>query len=58
MKKKAGKSKAAPGSMKNLPAKQLKPKAAKGVKGGDAPSENITFQYGGLGVKYTQQKPD
>jgi hypothetical protein len=57
MKKKAGKSKAAARSIKNLPAKQLKPKAAKGVKGGAGPSENITFEYGGLAVKYGQQKP-
>jgi len=56
MKKKAGKSKATR-SMKNLPAKPLKSKAAKGVKGGaTGPSENITFEYGGQKILYTPQK--
>jgi hypothetical protein len=58
MKKKASKSKPAAGSMKNLPARPLKPKAAKGVKGGESgPAETVTFAYGRLGIKYTQQKP-
>jgi hypothetical protein len=26
--------------------------------GGDAPTENISFVYGGIEIQYTQQKPD
>ena len=49
-KKKTRKSKAAK-SMRDLPEKTVNAKTAKGVKGG------VTFEYGALGVVYTQQKP-
>jgi hypothetical protein len=62
-KKKAGKSKTAAGSMKSLPARALKPKASKGVKGGgsqvrgaaasETPKETVTFEYGGPKFTYT-----
>ena len=49
-KKKTRKSKVAK-SMRDLPEKTVNAKTAKGVKGG------VTFEYGALGVVYTQQKP-
>lgn len=57
MKKKTRKSKAAK-SMRDLPAKALNAKTAKGVKGGgkskgsDAPTESISFNYGKIDYKY------
>jgi hypothetical protein len=52
MKKKAGKSKATAKSVRNLPAKTVKGKDSKAVKGG------TSFTYGSLQVEYKPQKPD
>ncbi|HYK42683.1 MAG TPA: hypothetical protein VE007_09855 [Thermoanaerobaculia bacterium] len=52
MKKKAGKSKAAAKSVKNLPAKTLKGKDSKAVKGG------TSLSYSSVQVEYKPQKPD
>ncbi len=49
-KKKAAKSKTA--RMKDLPAKKLNARAAKGVKGGV--SENVSLSYGKVHVEYTR----
>ena len=49
-KKKTRKSKAAK-SMRDLPAKTLDAKTAKGVKGGE-PSENVSLSYGKVHVEY------
>jgi hypothetical protein len=56
-KKTTTKSKAAK-SMRNLPARSIDAKTARSGKGGDeAPKETVTFEYGGLVVKYAQQSP-
>ena len=55
-KKKTRKSKAAK-SMRDLPAKTLNAKNAKGVKGGNI-SENVSMSYGKVQVEYNPQKPD
>ncbi len=38
--------------------KQLDEKALDKVVGGEAPKETVTFEYGALQVRYSQQKPD
>jgi type VI protein secretion system component Hcp len=53
-KKKTRKSKAAK-SMRDLPAKTLNAKTAKGVKGGNH-SENVSLPYGKIEWTYTKQK--
>ena len=52
MKKKANRKSGSVKSLKNLPAKTVKAKSAKDVKGG------VSLSYGGIGWTYTQQKPD
>jgi type VI protein secretion system component Hcp len=43
--------------MRDLPAKTLNAKNAKGVKGGNI-SENVSMSYGKVQVEYKPQKPD
>ena len=46
-------------SQKNVKIKDLPAgKKAKSVKGGDeSPKETVTFEYGGLAIRYSQQRP-